>query len=279
MSEVKYFIKTYHPFYPNKICGPYSREQLKAKYLSRELTGITPTIQADLYDKNEQWRNIWHELEFVLLGTQKSNANMKDLNLSKEIVDAGKHERVRLENERLKKEKEEVEAKLKNEQEAQRKLKEEADRKEQERIEAELKAEQEAKKFKEVSFQCAFCTATLSINLVNIDKENRCPRCKTIYKLTVQQSNPVVVLIIPQIDNSHQKAWTNIPQEILDLLKYFDLSSDCESEDIKKAYKKKITQYHPDKVSHLAPEFKVIAEEKTKEINKCYKTLMQWKQG
>ena len=74
-----------------------------------------------------------------------------------------------------------------------------------------------------------------------------------------------------------QSQASHLPPEILDLLKFFDLSSDCESEDIKKAYRKKISQYHPDKVSHLAPEYKIIAEEKSKEINKNYKILMQWK--
>lgn len=41
-------------------------------------------------------------------------------------------------------------------------------------------------------------------------------------------------------------------------------------EEIKLAYKKKISQYHPDKVSALGPEFTPIAEKKTKQINAAY---------
>jgi len=41
-------------------------------------------------------------------------------------------------------------------------------------------------------------------------------------------------------------------------------------EDIKLAYKKKVSQYHPDKVSALGPEFTPIAEGKTKQINAAY---------
>lgn len=40
--------------------------------------------------------------------------------------------------------------------------------------------------------------------------------------------------------------------------------------DIKNAYRKNISQYHPDKVSHLGPEFRTIAEDKTKDIVEAY---------
>jgi len=39
------------------------------------------------------------------------------------------------------------------------------------------------------------------------------------------------------------------------------------ADDIKKAYRKLSMQYHPDKVRHLGDEFRVVAEEKMKEIN------------
>ena len=41
-------------------------------------------------------------------------------------------------------------------------------------------------------------------------------------------------------------------------------------EEIKKAYRKLVVQYHPDKVSHLGDEFKKVAEEKMKDINVAY---------
>ncbi|MCB1130721.1 MAG: DnaJ domain-containing protein [Verrucomicrobiae bacterium] len=39
---------------------------------------------------------------------------------------------------------------------------------------------------------------------------------------------------------------------------------------IKKAYREKVRKYHPDMVSHLGDEFRVIAEQKAKEINTAY---------
>lgn len=39
---------------------------------------------------------------------------------------------------------------------------------------------------------------------------------------------------------------------------------------IKSSYRKKIAQYHPDKVSAMGPEIQEVAEEKAKEINEAY---------
>jgi DnaJ like chaperone protein len=39
---------------------------------------------------------------------------------------------------------------------------------------------------------------------------------------------------------------------------------------VRSAYKKKMAMYHPDKVSALGPEFAVIAERMSKDINAAY---------
>ena len=44
---------------------------------------------------------------------------------------------------------------------------------------------------------------------------------------------------------------------------------------IKKAYRKLVTQYHPDKVGHLGEEYRRIATEKTKELNAAYRHLAE----
>jgi len=40
--------------------------------------------------------------------------------------------------------------------------------------------------------------------------------------------------------------------------------------DIKDAYKKLISQYHPDKVANLGPELQSLAQKKTQDINEAY---------
>jgi DnaJ like chaperone protein len=42
------------------------------------------------------------------------------------------------------------------------------------------------------------------------------------------------------------------------------------TDEIKIAYRKMASLYHPDKVAHLAPEFREMADRKMKEINTAY---------
>ena len=48
------------------------------------------------------------------------------------------------------------------------------------------------------------------------------------------------------------------------------VASAASTEDIHAAYQKKISQYHPDKVSSVGPEFTVMAERMTNEVNTAY---------
>lgn len=57
--------------------------------------------------------------------------------------------------------------------------------------------------------------------------------------------------------------------------KTLDVTPGASFEEIKAAYKRKISQYHPDKVSSLGPEFTLIAEKKTKQINSAYEEAVR----
>lgn len=56
-----------------------------------------------------------------------------------------------------------------------------------------------------------------------------------------------------------------------------EVKKDASLQEIKKAYRKKILQYHPDKVSCLGKEFQILAEEKTKKINAAYNEALKIK--
>lgn len=57
--------------------------------------------------------------------------------------------------------------------------------------------------------------------------------------------------------------------------KILGVRAGASQEEIRKAYIELVQKYHPDKVFHLADEYKVIAENKTKEINAAYKLLKE----
>ena len=57
------------------------------------------------------------------------------------------------------------------------------------------------------------------------------------------------------------------PHEVL------GIAENATSEEIKAAYRRLANQYHPDKVSHLGEEFRVLAERKFKEIQRAYQQL------
>ena len=46
-------------------------------------------------------------------------------------------------------------------------------------------------------------------------------------------------------------------------------------DDIKSAYRKLAAKYHPDKVDHLGDEFRVLAEQKFKDIQEAYQELVK----
>ena len=52
--------------------------------------------------------------------------------------------------------------------------------------------------------------------------------------------------------------------------KILEISKDVENDDVKKAYRKMATKFHPDKVHHLGEEFQKMAEEKFKTLNDAY---------
>jgi DnaJ like chaperone protein len=55
--------------------------------------------------------------------------------------------------------------------------------------------------------------------------------------------------------------------------KILEVSPDATDVEIKKAYRKMATKYHPDKVSHLGEELQKLAEEKFKSVNDAYEAV------
>ena len=61
-----------------------------------------------------------------------------------------------------------------------------------------------------------------------------------------------------------------MPKPFYELL---DVAADAPAEEIKRAFRREIAKYHPDKVQHLGKEFQEIAANKAAELTRAYKTL------
>ena len=52
-----------------------------------------------------------------------------------------------------------------------------------------------------------------------------------------------------------------------------EVAPDAPADEIKRAFRREIAKYHPDKVQHLGKEFQDIAASKAAELTQAYKTL------
>lgn len=62
-------------------------------------------------------------------------------------------------------------------------------------------------------------------------------------------------------------------KDIYSSYKILETTPDANEEEIKKAYRKMATKYHPDKVSHLGEEFQKAAKEKFQEVQAAYEHI------
>src|SRR5262245_50521294 len=73
----------------------------------------------------------------------------------------------------------------------------------------------------------------------------------------------------PKVQETQQKPST-APDAKREWFVVLEVDQQAPFEEIASAYRRKIVQYHPDKVAHLGPELKAIAEQKSLEINSAF---------
>ena len=72
-----------------------------------------------------------------------------------------------------------------------------------------------------------------------------------------------------QAEQSEESDWWTV----------LEVSPDTGADEIRPAYRRKIRQYHPNRVSGVAPEFLELAERRTKALNAAYSQAMRAQRG
>jgi DnaJ-domain-containing protein 1 len=70
-----------------------------------------------------------------------------------------------------------------------------------------------------------------------------------------------------------------MPAPAIDPYEVLGLPQGTPLDEARKAFRNLVAQYHPDKVAHLAPEFRVLAEERTRRLNEAWQLLEKHVEG
>jgi len=77
--------------------------------------------------------------------------------------------------------------------------------------------------------------------------------------------------------NNRTESSNNMQFSIDEAYSILEVNGNSNSEEIKTAYKKKIKEYHPDRLSGLGAELQQLAHQKTQAINSAYNLLKKLK--
>jgi hypothetical protein len=126
-------------------------------------------------------------------------------------------------------------------------------------------------KHQNTSISCPTCS--LGINLANPTlKENiNCTNCLTALEINIDSKGQFYAAKI-QANNKNEsdEDFVNTVEECFALL---EISSESTPFQIKAVYRKKLAEYHPDKVEKLGSRLKELADKETKKLNSAYKIL------
>ena len=132
-------------------------------------------------------------------------------------------------------------------------------------------------------FACVVCGRQLRIALPINTGRYCCPACKARYQSVKASNEPFVFILVPEAERKARedapippKRRRPVPKEVKAALALLGLTDHATFEEAKQAYRKSIQEYHHDKVAHLGPDLKKVAEQKTKEIVAAFDSIKRF---
>lgn len=114
---------------------------------------------------------------------------------------------------------------------------------------------------------CPSCSQRMMFTLPLKGNRAQCRKCSARFKLDIDdQGNVYITELQPPEHDS-------LVQSLSECYEILDIQPDALPIDIRLAYKRKIMEYHPDKVGGLGVKIKQVAETETRRINAAYAML------
>jgi DNA-directed RNA polymerase subunit RPC12/RpoP len=126
---------------------------------------------------------------------------------------------------------------------------------------------------KKIIISCIKCAQKIRVKEFSKEALIKCPNCSTALKLTFKGNGKIEVTITEEKEGKSRHGSSENTSTSVNYFEILGASESASFDEVKKAYKILIAKYHPDKVCHLGDEFKVLAENKTKEINHAFGVL------
>jgi len=119
-----------------------------------------------------------------------------------------------------------------------------------------------------LEFVCVACATKIRIRDSAKSGTLKCPVCGI--RLNVR-----IVDGAPKVEKEHEEAKvaSSKGQETESPCQILGVSRNCSPQELKAAYRRKLKEYHPDRVADMGVEIQMLAERKTKDINWAYEQL------
>ncbi len=119
--------------------------------------------------------------------------------------------------------------------------------------------------------QCANCQTKIRVAFPPPAGVGRCPLCQHRFVLKADEYGNLTVY--SQGGAEYRESDLNEIATSEDAFRILGIESCPDQHTIRKAYREKMSLYHPDKVSQLGIEIRELADRKSKQINKAYRFL------
>lgn len=125
-----------------------------------------------------------------------------------------------------------------------------------------------------VTFPCPTCRVKMRLNLPINSSKGRCGKCKATFVIKGDDKGEIwLEAVHEQHSQSSNSNSSSGSREIADALSLLGLEWGATKNEIKTAYRKKVSEYHPDKVQALGDKIQKIALEETQNLNKAVEIL------